>query len=38
MIESAYHETEGAPKLLGRMGFWMVCSKVFLRQPISTKR
>lgn len=38
MVESAYHETEGAPKLLGRMGFWMLCANTYLRKPISTKR
>lgn len=38
MIESAYHETDGGPQLLGRMGFWMLCTNTWLRKPVSTKR
>lgn len=39
-VESAYHEKEGydPPRLLGRMGFQLLCGKVYLKQPVSTKR
>ena len=38
VVESAYHQTEAAPKVFGRMGFMLLCSKIYLRQPITTKR
>lgn len=38
VVESAYHETEGPPRLLGKMGFMLLCSKIYMRQPTSTKR
>jgi len=38
VVESAYHETESPPKLFGRMGFMLLCSKIYLRQPVATKR
>jgi hypothetical protein len=39
-VESAYPEMPigEPPALLGRIGFQLLCSKVFLKQPISTKR
>lgn len=39
-VESAYPEMPigDSPALVGRIGFQLLCSKVFLRQPISTKR
>lgn len=39
-IESAYPEDAayGPPGKLGRMGFHLLCSKVFLRLPLATKR
>lgn len=39
-VESAYPEMPigDAPALLGRIGFQLLCSKVFLKQAISTKR
>lgn len=38
IVESAYHQTVAAPKVHGKMGFLLLCSKVFLRQPVATKR
>lgn len=40
VVESAYHEDpeKGPPILRGRMSFLLLCSKVYLRQPIATKR
>lgn len=38
VVESAYHQTGGAPRLLGKMGFMLLCGKVYIRQPNSTKR
>lgn len=38
VVESAYHQTDAPPKLFGRMGFMLLCSKVYLRQPTATKR
>lgn len=38
VIESAYHQTEQPPRLLGKMSFMLLCGKVYLRQPSSTKR
>jgi hypothetical protein len=38
VVESAYHQTDAAPKLFGRMGFMLLCSKVYLRQPTTTRR
>lgn len=39
-IESAYHEDPSGnpPNLLGRIGFHVLCTNVFLGKPISTKR
>ncbi|MNQ75262.1 hypothetical protein D3C85_900480 [compost metagenome] len=39
-VESAYHEEPlgKGPALLGRIGFHMLCSNVFLGKPIATKR
>ncbi len=38
VVESAYHQTEKPPRLFGKMGFMLLCGKVYLRQPTSTKR
>lgn len=38
VVESAYHETEGPPALVGSMGFLLLCGKVYLGQPTATKR
>jgi len=38
VVESAYHQTESPPKLLGKMGFMLLCGKVYMKQPTSTKR
>lgn len=38
VVESAYHETEDPPDLLGSMGFLLLCGKIYLRQPTATKR
>lgn len=38
IVESAYHEDERPPQLLGRMGFQLLCSKVYMKRPLSTKR
>lgn len=38
VVESAYHETETPPDLLGSMGFLLLCGKVYLRLPTATKR
>ena len=38
VVESAYHQTEKPPKLLGKMGFMLLCGKVYLRQASATKR
>ncbi|SFL31577.1 hypothetical protein [Pseudomonas sp. NFACC46-3] len=38
IIESAYHQTDKPPRLLGRMGFILLCGKIHMRQPTSTKR
>ena len=38
VIESAYHETEGPPNLLGSMNFTLLCGKVYMRQPTVTRR
>ncbi|MHC8347488.1 hypothetical protein [Pseudomonas sp. RT6P73] len=38
VVESAYHQTGQPPRLLGKMGFMLLCSKVYMRQPSSTKR
>lgn len=39
-IESAYHEdpTKTKPEFIGRVGFQLLCSKVYLKKPLSTKR
>lgn len=38
VVESAYHQTESPPKLFGRIGFQLLCSKVYLRRAIATRR
>ncbi|WP_338583507.1 hypothetical protein [Pseudomonas sp. MAG733B] len=38
VVESAYHQTRQSPRLLGKIGFMLLCGKVYLRQPSSTKR
>lgn len=38
VVESAYHQTGQPPRLLGKMGFMLLCGKVYMRQPSSTKR
>ncbi|MCM2377867.1 hypothetical protein [Pseudomonas marginalis] len=38
VVESAYHENDKPPKLHGKMGFMLLCGKVYMRQPTSTKR
>ncbi|KAB2514158.1 hypothetical protein F8N49_27785 [Pseudomonas sp. GXM4] len=38
VVESAYHQTGEPPRLHGRMAFMLLCGKVFLNQPTSTKR
>ncbi|WP_339500901.1 hypothetical protein [Pseudomonas silesiensis] len=38
VVESAYHQTEQPPRLLGKMGFMLLCGKVYLQQASSTKR
>jgi hypothetical protein len=38
VVESAYHQTEEPPKLLGRMGFQMLCTNVYLNKKLATKR
>jgi hypothetical protein len=38
VVESAYHQTQGPPSLLGTMGFLVLCSKVYMRQPTTTQR
>lgn len=38
VIESAYHQTQSPPQLLGRMGFQLLCTNVYLNKKISTKR
>lgn len=39
-VESAYHgqETYDPPSLLGKMGFQLLCGKVYLGQRVATKR
>ncbi len=39
-VESAYHEDPigKTPILLGKIGFHVLCTNVYLRKPISTKR
>lgn len=38
VVESAYHQTSGAPNLLGSMNFLLLCGKVYLNQPVATRR
>jgi len=40
IVESAYHEKEGynPPSLLARMGFQLLCGKVYLGESVATKR
>lgn len=38
VIESAYHQTGLPPRLMGKIGFMLLCSKVYMRQSSSTKR
>nr|WP_274383244.1 hypothetical protein [Cupriavidus gilardii] len=37
-VESAYHQTERGPVLLGSVGFVLLCGKVYLGHPVATKR
>lgn len=39
-IESAYHEDpqKGPPAVIGRIGFHVLCTNVYLRKKVSTKR
>jgi len=37
-VESAYHQTERAPVLLGSVGFVLLCGKAYLGLPVATKR
>nr|WP_102532806.1 hypothetical protein [Vibrio sp. 10N.286.48.B7]PMH78505.1 hypothetical protein BCU58_09015 [Vibrio sp. 10N.286.48.B7] len=37
-VESAYHEDEDSPRFLGRIGFQLLCSKIYMNKPVSTKR
>lgn len=40
VVESAYPQDPavGAPQLSGRMGFGLLCSKVYVGEPVSTRR
>jgi ribosomal protein L31 len=38
VVESAYHEEKTPPKVLGRMSFQLLCSKIYMRKPVATKR
>lgn len=38
VVESAYHQTEEPPKLLGRMGFQILCTNIYLKRKVATKR
>lgn len=38
VVESAYHETIRPPQVLGKMGFLLLCSKVYLNEKMATKR
>lgn len=39
VVESAYHQDDKArPNLKGPMGFVLLCGKIYLGQPVSTKR
>jgi hypothetical protein len=39
IVESAYHEDDdGGPSLKGSMAFRLLCGKVYLSQPVATKR
>lgn len=38
VVESAYHETDEPPKLIGRIGFYILCTNVYLGRKTSTKR
>ncbi|CAK3481235.1 Heat shock protein C [Vibrio crassostreae] len=38
VVESAYHEEKSPPKVLGRMNFQLLCSKIYMRRPVATKR
>ncbi|HDZ58145.1 MAG TPA: hypothetical protein ENI17_02695 [Pseudomonas xinjiangensis] len=40
VVESAYHEdpNEEPPSFLGTMGFVLLCGKVYLGEPVATKR
>lgn len=38
VVESAYHQIGQPPKLMGKIGFILLCGKVYMRQPSSTRR
>lgn len=38
VVESAYHETKEPPILIGRIGFQILCTNVYLGKKTSTKR
>lgn len=38
IVESAYHETLSPPKKLGRMGFQLLCTNVYLGKKVATRR
>lgn len=38
VVESAYHEEKSPPNVLGRMNFQLLCSKVYMKKPVATKR
>lgn len=38
VVESAYHEDDKPPVFLGRMSFQLLCSKIYMNKPVSTKR
>lgn len=37
-VESAYHETDKAPGVLGKMKFVMLCGKVYREERVTTRR
>lgn len=39
-VESAYHEEPigNSPNLLGKIGFHVLCTNIYLKKPVSTKR
>lgn len=38
VVESAYHETIKPPQIIGNMHFFILCSKTYLKEKVSTKR